>query len=34
VVAVALERLELDPLVFLHPRGVCSDCDEAHRGLG
>jgi aminoglycoside N3'-acetyltransferase len=33
VVKVALERLEPDPLVFLHPRGTCSECDEAHRSL-
>jgi aminoglycoside N3'-acetyltransferase len=33
VVEVALERLELDPLVFLHPRGACSECDKAHRSL-
>jgi aminoglycoside N3'-acetyltransferase len=33
VVTLALERLERDPLVFLHPRGTCADCDEAHRSL-
>lgn len=34
VVKVALERLERDPLLFLHPRGACSECDEAHLSLG
>lgn len=33
VVDVALEQLQRDPLVFLHPRGTCPDCDEAHRSL-
>lgn len=29
VVAVALEHLSRDPLVFLHPPGACPDCDAA-----
>lgn len=33
VVDLAVERLERDPLAFLHPRGACPDCDEAHRSL-
>jgi aminoglycoside N3'-acetyltransferase len=33
VVAVAREQLDRDPLVFLHPRGTCAECDEAHRSL-
>jgi aminoglycoside N3'-acetyltransferase len=32
IVAVALERLARDPLVFLHPPDAgCEDCDEARR---
>ena len=33
VVDLALEQLQRDPLVFLHLRGTCPDCDEAHRSL-
>lgn len=33
VVEVVLEHLRDDPLIFLHPRGSCEDCDEAHRSL-
>jgi aminoglycoside 3-N-acetyltransferase len=29
IVAVALEHLARDPLLFLHPRGECAECDEA-----
>lgn len=32
IVAVALEQLSRDPLVFLHPAGAgCAECDEARR---
>jgi aminoglycoside N3'-acetyltransferase len=34
VVDLALEQLQRDPLVFLHLRGTCPDCDEAYRSLG
>jgi aminoglycoside N3'-acetyltransferase len=35
VVAVARERLALDPLVFLHPAGSgCEECDEARQSVG
>ena len=35
VVAVALEHLARDPLVFLHERGSgCGDCDEAWNSIG
>ncbi|HUF34538.1 MAG TPA: AAC(3)-IV family aminoglycoside N-acetyltransferase [Gemmatimonadales bacterium] len=35
VVAVARERLERDPLVFLHPTDSgCAECDLARRSLG
>lgn len=34
VVAVAVERLERDPLVFLHPAGAgCEDCDAARASV-
>jgi aminoglycoside N3'-acetyltransferase len=34
VVAVALEHLADDPLVFLHPPGAgCEECDEARRSV-
>ena len=33
VVSVAVERVADDPLVFLHPRGSCRECDEAHASL-
>jgi aminoglycoside N3'-acetyltransferase len=34
VVAVALEHLADDPLIFLHPPGAgCEECDEARRGV-
>jgi aminoglycoside N3'-acetyltransferase len=34
VVAVALEHLSSDPLVFLHPSSVgCEDCDEARASI-
>ncbi len=34
LVAVAVERLAADPLVFLCPRGTgCEECDEAHSSL-
>jgi aminoglycoside 3-N-acetyltransferase len=29
VVATALEHLRENELVFLHPPGVCTECDEA-----
>jgi aminoglycoside 3-N-acetyltransferase len=29
VVATALEHLRQDALVFLHPRGLCAECDQA-----
>lgn len=32
VVAVALERLARDPLIFLHPDG-CAECDEARESV-
>jgi aminoglycoside N3'-acetyltransferase len=31
VVATALEHLRENETVFLHPRGVCTQCDEARR---
>jgi aminoglycoside N3'-acetyltransferase len=35
VVAVALEHLSSDPLVFLHPPSAgCGDCDEARASIG
>jgi aminoglycoside N3'-acetyltransferase len=35
VVAVALERLRRDPLLFLHPEGAaCTECDEARASAG
>lgn len=35
VVAVAMEHLAADPLVFLHPPGSgCEECDEAHASIG
>ncbi|HEX2528904.1 MAG TPA: AAC(3)-IV family aminoglycoside N-acetyltransferase [Geminicoccus sp.] len=34
MVEVALERLAVDPLLFLHPAGTgCEECDEAHRSV-
>jgi len=34
IVAVALEQLSRDPLVFLHdPSAGCADCDEARRSI-
>jgi aminoglycoside 3-N-acetyltransferase len=34
IVAVALEHLADDPLLFLHPPGAgCVECDEARRSL-
>jgi len=34
IIAVALEKLSRDPLVFLHrPEDGCSECDEARRSL-
>jgi aminoglycoside N3'-acetyltransferase len=32
IVTVVREQLARDPLVFLHPRGQCPDCDEAWAG--
>ncbi|HEY7639849.1 MAG TPA: AAC(3) family N-acetyltransferase [Steroidobacteraceae bacterium] len=32
VVATALEHLRENETVFLHPRGVCRECDEARAG--
>lgn len=35
IVAVALERLSRDPLIFLHPPDAgCAECDEARRSIG
>ncbi len=35
IVAVALEQLRHDPLVFLHtPAAGCADCDAARRSIG
>jgi aminoglycoside 3-N-acetyltransferase len=33
VVAAALEQLRENETVFLHPRGVCKECDEARASL-
>jgi aminoglycoside 3-N-acetyltransferase len=33
VVTVAREHLLRDPLIFLHPRGECAECDEAWASL-
>jgi aminoglycoside 3-N-acetyltransferase len=33
VVATALEQLRENELVFLHPRGVCAECDEARASM-
>jgi hypothetical protein len=34
VVAVALEHLAREPLLFLHPPSAgCADCDEARRSV-
>jgi len=34
VVAAVRERLQRDPLLFLHPRGSgCTECEEAHRSI-
>jgi aminoglycoside N3'-acetyltransferase len=33
IVAAALARLREDETVFLHPAGVCGECDEARRSL-
>ena len=34
IVAVALDRLRRDPLMFLHPRSAaCDECDEARRSV-
>lgn len=33
VVAAALEHLRENETVFLHPRGVCTECDEARASL-
>jgi aminoglycoside 3-N-acetyltransferase len=33
VVAAALEQLRENELVFLHPRGVCTECDEARASM-
>ena len=32
VVATALDHLRENETVFLHPRGVCTECDEARAG--
>ena len=34
VVAAALARLREDETVFLHPVGVCGECDEARASIG
>jgi aminoglycoside N3'-acetyltransferase len=34
IVSTALEYLARDPLLFLHPRGECAECDEAWKSLG
>ena len=33
VVAAALDHLRENELIFLHPRGVCSECDEARASM-
>ena len=33
VVATALDQLRENETVFLHPRGVCKECDEARAGM-
>jgi aminoglycoside 3-N-acetyltransferase len=34
IVAIALEHLRIDPVVFLHPRDAgCAECDEARRSV-
>lgn len=33
VVAAALEQLRENEMVFLHPRGVCAECDEARASV-
>lgn len=33
VVATALERLRENELIFLHPRGMCAECDEARNSM-
>ncbi len=34
IVRVALEHLARDPLLFLHPRGECEECDVAWESIG
>jgi aminoglycoside N3'-acetyltransferase len=34
IVAVVREHLARDPLLFLHPRGACPECDETWAGEG
>lgn len=33
VVAVTVAALKVDPLFFLHPSGICADCDEARDSI-
>ena len=33
VVAAALDHLRENELIFLHPRGVCTECDEARASM-
>jgi aminoglycoside N3'-acetyltransferase len=33
IVAAALDQLRENETVFLHPRGVCSECDEARASM-
>jgi aminoglycoside N3'-acetyltransferase len=33
IVAVAVEQLTRDPLIFLHPPNACDECDEAHASI-
>jgi aminoglycoside 3-N-acetyltransferase len=33
VVTAALERLRENELIFLHPRGMCAECDEARASM-
>jgi hypothetical protein len=32
-VAAALDQLRENETVFLHPRGVCAECDEARASM-
>jgi hypothetical protein len=33
VVATAVEQLRENEVVFLHPRGVCAECDAARASM-